>query len=245
MVLVCARTHRQSRCVEDSVEPEFRTIKQLRRDALGQDFLLFCLAFTGGALTYAAIRAVTEGISGDAYWTIGLSSGLLFCGLVAGELFLLWDLGVRQGIRGHSIGKHRLGLTVVDVESHQPIGALRGAFRGVILAVLLDLCVAAVPANLPTVLRETTPDAWHIGAATYLAVLLLFVPIVFSFRRDFVDQVFGTEVLRASGADAVTAPNRRVVLIVLEVAGLLGLLAVMATYVAFWWPLFLRFPGLT
>jgi len=231
--------------VEDSIEPEFRTIKQLRRDALGQDFLLFCLAFTVGALVYAAIRAVTEGLSGDAYWTIGLSSGLLFSGLVAGELFLIWDLGVRQGIRGHSIGKHRLGLTVVGVKSHRPIGALRGALRGVVLAALLDICVAAVPANLPTVLRQTTPDAWHIGAATYIAVLLLFVPIIFSFRRDFVDQVFGTEVLRASGEDAVTAPNRRALLIVLELAGLLGVLAVMATYVAFWWPLILRFPGLT
>ncbi len=31
---------------------EFRTTKQLRRDALVQDALLFCLAFTIGALVY-------------------------------------------------------------------------------------------------------------------------------------------------------------------------------------------------
>lgn len=229
----------------ESAEPEFRTIKQLRRDALGQDFLLFCLAFTGGALVYALARAVREGINTEAFWSIGLSSGLLFSGLVAGELFLVWDLGIRQGIRGHSIGKHRLGLTVVDVETGRPIGPVRGLLRGVLLAVLLDLTVGVIPANLPTVLRRTTPDALHIGAATYVALLLLLVPIIFSFRRDLADRLFRTEVLRASGKDAVTAPQRRVVLFVLEVAGLLGLTAVMATYVAFWWPLILRFPGLT
>jgi len=231
--------------VEESVEPEFRTIRQLRRDALGQDFLLFCLAFTGGALLYAAVRGFTEGVNGDSYWSIGLSTGLLFSGLVAGEIFLIWDLGVRQGMRGHSIGKHRLGLRVVDVDSGEPIGFVRGAIRGVILAVLVDLSVAAVPARLPTVLRETTPDSWHIGAATYAAVLLLAVPVLFSFRRDFADNLLRTEIIRASGADAVTAQNRQVALIVLEVAGLLGVAAVMATYVAFWWPLFLQFPGLT
>jgi hypothetical protein len=36
-----------------------------------------------------------------------------------------------------------------------------------------------------------------------------------------------------------------VVLIVLEVVGLLGVAAVMATYIAFYWPLFWQFPGLT
>ena len=231
--------------MEESAEPEFRTIKQLRLDALGQDFLLFCLAFTGGALIYAAIRAVTEGLSGDSYWTIGLSTGLLFSGLVAGEIFLVWDLGIRQGLRGHSIGKHRLGIRAVDIDTGEPVGFVRGAIRGIILAVLLDLTVAAVPAGLPTVLRETTPDSWHIGAATYVAALLLLVPIVFSFRRDFADQVLNTEIVRASGKDAVTAPNRRLALIVLEVAGLLGVGAVMATYAAFYWPLFLQFPGLT
>jgi hypothetical protein len=231
--------------VEDSVEPKFQTISQLRRDALGQDFLLFCLAFSGGALIYAAVRAVTEGVSGGSYWTIGLSSGLLFSGLVAGEIFLIWDLGIRQGLRGHSVGKHRLGLTVVDIDTGEPAGFVRGAIRGVLLAILLDLTAAAVPAGLPTVLRETTPDSWHIGAATYIAALLLLVPVAFSFRRDFADRLFRTEIIRASGKDAVTAPNRRVVLIALELAGLLGVAAVMATYIAFYWPLFWQFPGLT
>lgn len=47
-----------------SGEANFRTITQLRRDALEQDLLLFCLAFSGGALIYAVVRAVADNASG-------------------------------------------------------------------------------------------------------------------------------------------------------------------------------------
>jgi len=231
--------------VEDSVEPEFRTITQLRRDALGQDFLLFCLAFSAGAAVYAVFRAITEDATADDFWSIGLSKGLLFSGLVAGELFLLWDLGLRQGLRGHSVGKHRAGIVVVDVVTGAPTGLLRGALRGILLAGLVDLAAAALPIGLPTVLRLTTPGAWHIGATTYIAVLILFLPLLFSLRRDFADRLFHTEVRRASGANATTSPLRRKVLLVLNVVGVLGVAAVMGTYLAFFAPFILRFPGLT
>jgi hypothetical protein len=229
-----------------SGEPEFRTITQLRRDALEQDLLLFCLAFSGGALLYAAYRALTEGASGGDFWSIGLSEGLLLSGLIAGEIFLFWDLGIRQGIRGHSIGKHRVGLLVADVATREPVGLVRGALRGAVIAVLLDLAVAAIPIGLPTVLRALTPDqSGHIGLVTYLAAALLLIPVILPIRRDVADRLLRTEIVRASGADAVTSPKRRMALAVLDVVGVLGVGAVMAVYVAYWWPLLWQFPGIS
>lgn len=227
-----------------SGEPEFRTIPQLRRAALGQDLRLFCLAFSVGALIYAVVRAVAEGATGGDFWEIGLSDGLLLSGLVAGEVFLFWDLGIRQGIRGHSIGKHRVGLIVADVGTREPVGVVRGAIRGLLLVLLLDLSVAAVPVNLPTVLRAITPtQSGHIGLVTYVAFALLLIPLIFSIRRDFADRLLRTEIVRASGANAVTSPRRRMALVALDVLGVLGVAAVMAVYLAYWWPLLWQFPG--
>jgi hypothetical protein len=229
-----------------SGEPEFRTIPQLRRAALGQDLRLFCLAFSGGALLYAVVRAVAEGATGGDFWEIGLSDGLLLSGLIAGEVFLFWDLGIRQGVRGHSIGKHRVGLLVADVATREPVGLIRGAFRGALLAILLDLAVAAVPIGLPTVLRALTPDqAGHVGLVTYIAAAMLLIPLVFSFRRDFADRLLHTEIIRASGANATTSPTRRKALVVLDVVGVVGVATVMAVYAFYWWPLIWQFPGLS
>jgi hypothetical protein len=227
-----------------SGEPEFRTITQLRRDALEQDLLLFCLAFSGGALLYAVVRAVTEGARGGDFWSIGLSDGLFLSGLIAGEVFLFWDLGIRQGMRGHSVGKHRVGLLVADVATREPVGWVRGAIRGLLLCLLLDLSAAAVPVGLPTVLRAITPvQSGHIGLVTYVAVGLLLVPLVFSIRRDFADRLLRTEIIRASGHNAVTSVRRRKALIALDVLGVLGVAIVMAIYLAYWWPLLWQFAG--
>jgi hypothetical protein len=230
--------------VELSGEPEFRTITQLRRDALQQDLLLFCLAFDVGALLYAIVRAVSEGSSGGDFWSIGLSGGLLLSGLIAGELFIFWDLGIRQGIRGHSIGKHRVGLLVADVATRKPVGWVRGAIRGLLIVLLLDLSVAAVPLDLPTVLRAITPtQSGHIGLVTYVAVALLLIPLFFSIRRDLADRLLRTEIIRASGANAVTSPIRRKALVALDVIAILGVAAVMAIYLGYWWPVLWQFAG--
>ncbi|HJR90450.1 MAG TPA: hypothetical protein VJ782_09865 [Aeromicrobium sp.] len=227
-----------------SGEPEFRTITQLRRDAFEQDLLLFCLAFSGGAFLYAVVRALTGGATGGDFWEIGLSDGLFLSGLVAGEAFLFWNLGIRQGLRGHSIGKHRVGLVVADVATRQPVGLVRGAVRGAFLVVLVDLAAAAVPVGLPTVLRALTPDqAGHIGLVTYIAAALLLVAAILPIRRDLADRLLRTEIVRASGAGAVTSPRRRKALIALDVAGVLGVAAVMAIYVAYWWPVLWQFAG--
>jgi hypothetical protein len=227
-----------------SGEPDFRTITQLRRDALQQDLLLFCLAFSVGALLYAVVRAVTEGASGGDFWSIGLSEGLLLSGLIAGEVFIFWNMGIRQGVRGHSIGKHRVGLLVADVATREPVGWVRGMVRGFVLALLVDLSVAAVPVGLPTVLRAATPNqSGHIGLVTYLAAALLLIPLIFSIRRDLADRLLRTEIIRASGANAVTSPLRRKALVALDVIGVLGVAAVMAVYLAYWWPLLWQFPG--
>ncbi|MFL6089280.1 MAG: hypothetical protein ACJ71Z_03975 [Aeromicrobium sp.] len=227
-----------------SGESEFRTITQLRRDALEQDLLLFCLAFSGGALFYAVVRAVTEGASGGDFWSIGLSKGLLLSGLVTGEAFIFWNLGIRQGIRGHSIGKHRVGLKVADIATREPAGLLRGAIRGLLLAFLVDVAAVAVPIGIPTVLRVTTPDSWHIGLTTYIAAAVLLIPVLIPTRRDLADRLLHTEIIRASGKDAVTSLQRRRALLVLDTLGVLGVAAVMATYLAFYAPFILRFPPL-
>ena len=223
---------------------DYRTIKQLRREALGHDALLFSAAFSAGALLYFLGRAVREAVSdgGSAdFWTISLSDDLILSGLIAGELFLIWNNGLRQGLRGHSIGKHRVGLAVVDVGDEAPTGAGRGILRGLVMAVLLDLAVAAIPIGLPTTFRRLTPDSWHFGGAAYLALIVLVVPLLLSSDRGFADRIARTKVIRATGAGAVTTEGRQRILTAVDVAGVVGLLGVAITYIAYYSPL-LKFP---
>jgi len=220
-----------------------------RRSALFQDAMLFCGAFTCGAILFSIVHAVADavrdsGAGGNGYWEIGLSDGLILSGLIAGELFLLWNNGVRQGIRGHSIGKHRIGLRVVHTETQKPIGPLRGFSRGLLMALLLDLSVAAIPIGLPTVLRRLTPESLHFGGAAYLALIVLVVPIFLKTRRGLADLVVRSQVVQATGEDATLAPTRRHVLEFLDVVGVLGVVAVAANYILFYWPLFFHFPKL-
>lgn len=224
---------------------EYRTIKQLRREALWHDALLFSAAFTAGALVYFIGRAIREAVAeggNNDFWTISLSDDLILSGLIAGELFLIWNNGLRQGLRGHSIGKHRVGLAVVDVGDGAPTGAARGILRGVIMAVLLDLAVAAIPIGLPTVFRRLTPESWHFGGAAYLAVIVLVVPLFLSSNRGFADRIARTQVVRGVGEDATTTWERQRILAVLDVAGVVGLLGVAISYIAYYSPL-LQFPS--
>jgi hypothetical protein len=221
-----------------------RSVGDLRRSALAQDVLLFCVAFTAGAVLVLLVSVLGSATRGDV-WSLGRSDALLLGGLAAGELFLVWNNGWRQGVRGHSIGKHREGLAVVDRATGRPTGAARGLLRGLVAAVLLDLSVAAVPIGLPTVLRAGTPDAWHLGAAAYLALLVLLVPLLLGMRRGVLDRVAGTEVVRGTGAAASTSQPRRQALVVLDVIGVVGVLAVCAAHLSFVWPLIWRWPGLT
>jgi hypothetical protein len=223
--------------------PEQRSVADLRRSALAQDALLFCVAFTAGA-SIVLLARLLGGAADPDLWTVGRSDDLLLGGLVAGELFLVWNNGWRQGVRGHSIGKHREGLLVVRPGTARPTGAPRGLLRGLTAALLLDLAVAAIPIGLPTVLRRFTPEAWHVGAAAYVAVLLLLVPLLVGLRRGVLDRVAGTEVVKAVGADAVTSDPRRRALVVLDLVGLAGVLAVCAAHLSFVWPLIWRWPGL-
>jgi len=223
---------------------DYRTIRQLRREALGHDALLFSAAFSAGALLYflgrAAREALTSSGSSD-FWTISLSDDLILSGLIVGELFLVWNNGLRQGLRGHSIGKHRVGLAVVDVGDEAPTGAGRGILRGLVMAVLLDLAVAAIPIGLPTTFRRLTPDSWHFGGAAYLALIVLVVPRLLSSDRGFADRVARTKVVRASGAGATTTAARQRILTAMDIAGVIGLLAVAIIYIAYYSPL-LKFP---
>jgi hypothetical protein len=230
--------------VADHAQPEVRSVRGLRREALGQDALLFCGAFTIGAAVYILVRAVHAIFAGgtnDAFWSISLSDDLILSGLIAGELFLIWNNGIRQGVRGHSIGKHRVGLSVVDVATGKPTGAARGLARGAVMAILLDLSVAAIPIGLPTSLRRLTPDSWHFGGAAYLALLVLLIPLLIPTPRGFADWIARTEVVRGAGPSAVTAPTRRRALVVLDALGVAGVLAVALAYIAFFSPL-LHFP---
>ena len=223
--------------------PEYRTVRELRREALGQDAMLFCLAFSIGAAGYAIVSAIADGFSD--LWTIGLSKGLILSGLVAGELFLLWNNGYRQGVRGHSIGKHRCGIAVVDRGDEAPSGVVRGLLRGLIMVVLLDLATAAIPIGLPTVLKSTTPESWHIGATAYIALALILVPLLLPTDRGLADWLLRTKVVRATGEDATTHPSRRRALVVLDVVGVLGVVAVASTHIAFSWSLLWQFTELS
>ena len=222
------------------------TVRRLRREALGQDALLFSAAFSLGALIYFVVETLRQAIGDDPggdFWTVSMSDGLILTGLVVGELFVVVNNGLRQGIRGHSIGKHRVGLAVVDVETGRPTGAARGLLRGVVVAVLLDLAAAAIPIGLPTVLRRLTPDAWHVGGAAYLALIVLIVPILLSTDRGLADRVARTQVVRGVGEQAVTGERRSRWLTVIEVLGVVGLMTVAITYIAFFAQV-LRFPRL-
>jgi hypothetical protein len=219
-------------------------VRRRRREAMGQDALLFSAAFSAGALVYFLAETVRLAIddrsSGD-FWSVSLSDNLILAGLVAGELFVLWNNGLRQGVRGHSIGKHRMGLAVVDVRDGRPTGAARGLVRGLVVAVLLDLAAAAVPIGLPTVLRRLTPDDWHVGGAAYLALLVLLVPLVLRTPRGVADRIVRTTVVAATGPEATTTAERSRLLTVVEVLGVVGLLVVAITYIVFFAQL-LSFP---
>lgn len=222
------------------------SMRQLRREALGQDALLFSAAFSFGALLFFVVEivrlAVDDQASGD-FWAVSLSDSLILSGLVVGELFVIANNGWRQGVRGHSIGKHRVGIVVVDVSTGAPTGPARGLLRGVVMAVLLDLAAAAVPIGLPTVLRRLTPDAWHVGGAAYVALIVLLVPILLSTDRGVADRIARTEVVRGVGATAITTAERSRWLTVIDVLGVVGLLTVALTYIAFFVRV-LRFPDL-
>ncbi|MBK5215983.1 MAG: RDD family protein [Propionibacteriales bacterium] len=219
-----------------------------RRSALGQDVLLFCGAFTAGVLVFSALYIFSDVFSnssgiGSDYWSVGLSDALMLSGLIGGELFMLWNNGIRQGHRGHSIGKHRIGIRVVDTNTGEPTGAARGFLRGLILVLLLDLSVAAIPVGFPTVLRDFAPESLRFGGAAYLALAVLVIPFLFRARRGFADVVAHTKVMQAVGADATLGENRRRVLMLVDVVGVLGVLAVAANYIAFYSPLLFRFPS--
>lgn len=221
----------------DETEPT-RTVSDLRRSAAAQDVLLFCVAFSGGAVLYVLGHLL---LAADSLgWEAGLSDDLLLSGLIAGELFILWNNGLRQGVRGHSIGKHRSGLRVVSEGSQRPVGAVHGLARGLVVVGLFDLALAAVPIGLPTVLRRLTPDQWHVGGAAYVAVLLIVVSLL-PFARTVPDLLLRTRVVRSEDR---TSPRRRRALVVLDVVGVLGVLAVCLTYLAFFWPLIWQVPSL-
>ena len=57
-----------------------------RRSALFQDALLFCGAFTCGAILFSIVNAIVEAVKDSTagrqgYWEIGLSDGLILSGL--------------------------------------------------------------------------------------------------------------------------------------------------------------------
>ncbi|WP_229054174.1 RDD family protein [Aeromicrobium sp. Leaf350] len=225
----------------DDVEaqaPEL-TLRQRRRDALLQDALVFCTVFSAGALAYAVVSLVVD--ETETFWSVSLSDGLILSGLVLGELFLLWNNGVRQGVRGHSIGKHRVGIQVVDVGSGQPVGWLRGFWRGLVVVGLLDLALAVIPVGLPTVLRRLTPEAWHVGAFAYIAVLVLLVPLLLPTDRGLADRLSGTTVVLSADT---TTPAHRSALLAVDVLGVAGVLAVFVLYLSFLWPLIGQMPSL-
>ncbi len=73
--------------------------------------------------------------------------------------FVVWNLGVRQGRRGASIGKSVVGLRVVDVDTLEPTGAGRGAARCLTHWVDLILAVGVIHAVVD-IEDQTLIDRW-------------------------------------------------------------------------------------
>lgn len=230
-----------------AVAPEQETLTQKRQDAFFNDALLFSAAFTAAVTGYVLLALVARALGlgdVDITWSDGLPDRMLLAGLVVGELFLLWNNGLRQGVRGHSIGMHRVGVRVVDRRGDGRLGPARGLLRGLVQSALLDLMLTALPFGLPTVLRSATPDAWHVGIAAYLAVGVALVLLVVPGLPNPADLVAGSRVVAAVGEDALLTPRRRAVVTALEVIGVVGVLVVAASYVWFVWPVLVHPPTL-
>ena len=89
-------------------------------------------------------------------------------------------------------------------------------------------------------MRRTTPESWHVGGATYLALALLLVPLALSVDRRLADWVSGTVVVRG---DTQTSVSHRRILSVIDVVGIAGVLGLAIAHIVFFAPL-LRFPTL-
>ncbi len=229
-----------------AVTQEGATLTQRRQDAFFNDALLFSAAFTAGVVGYVLVGLVAGvlGLEVDLSWSQGLPDRMLLAGLVVGELFLLWNNGLRQGVRGHSIGMHRVGVRVVDRRADETIGAARGLVRGLVQLVLLDVLLTALPFALPTVLRSATPDAWHVGIAAYVVVVAGVLMVVLPQLPNPADLLAGSRVVEATGEDARLTAQRRRLVTALEVVGVVGVVAVTASYVWSLQPVFAYAPKL-
>lgn len=66
---------------------------------------------------------------------------LLALAVLVHVLVAAWNQGVRQGRTGHSIGKQRLGLLVLDQHTGAPLGSGRGLLRWALSVVLGAVCL--------------------------------------------------------------------------------------------------------
>ncbi len=78
-------------------------------------------------------------------------------GVLLGIGFTIWNLGIRQGKRGQSLGKKALGISVVRTDTGSYLGAGAGALRWLMAALLGNLCFI----NFLWPLWDEKKQAWH------------------------------------------------------------------------------------
>ena len=75
----------------------------------------------------------------------------------------LWVIyrGVLHGLRGQTLGKMLLGITVADAGSGGLIGVGKGIGREVVIAVLFLLCFIPLVLDMLSPLWDKRKQAWH------------------------------------------------------------------------------------
>lgn len=87
------------------------------------------------------IVVIADGTDGS---VSGAATLVVVLGWFAALGFGIWNLGIKQGTSGQSIGKGVLGIKVVDTMSGQPTGAGKGVLRWLLHTILNSACILNV-----------------------------------------------------------------------------------------------------
>jgi uncharacterized RDD family membrane protein YckC len=124
---------------------------------------VYLLAIIGGVVLYAFRQVETVCVDG-AFCATGDSgpsttAWLIFsvCVLIA-MVFYLWNLVVRQGNTGSSIGKQMMKFKVVGERTQQPIGVLKSLLRQIAHGVDVFICYIGFLFPLWDAKRQTIAD---------------------------------------------------------------------------------------
>ena len=83
--------------------------------------------YIGAGITASGASSEVDPITGEVVTTMGEASGLglalMGLGVVLSLAFFIWNVCIKQGKTGYTIGKGVMGIKLVKAETGQPIGA--------------------------------------------------------------------------------------------------------------------------